>query len=293
MPTPFFCLAALALQDAEVAPAHFVGARPPRDAVHLQPDEPARVGFVNLVVGQVGDLDAVHPGLDARPLGQDAVLVPAAVLKDGVVRSGLVRFGGKPAEAGGLAVDVARVARPGHDLDLRPPHAALFRLTLQPFGLEGTDLAAAVERVVHFDLEEELEVAELAVGAEEGVGTALGGAPHNRAVLHGVGGGAVQLRPPVQGPPVEEADGGGGGRCGQEQGANHAVGIPGVKDFNCLRIAPLRSACRHLFRVLKVNSATSTGGTCTSPSAKGTLPLRQRPRRVLFPHGDGQGWIED
>lgn len=237
MPTPFFCLAALALQDAEVAPAHFVGARPPRDAVHLQPDEPARVGFVNLLVRQVGDLDAVHPSLDARPLRQDAVHVPAAILEDDVVGVGLVRLGGKPAEAGGLAVDVARVARPGHDLDLRPPHAALLRLALQPFGLEGADLAAAVERVVHLDLKEELKVAELAVGAEEGVGTALGGAPDNRAVFHGVGGGSVQLRPPVQGSPVEEADGGGGGRCGQEQGANHAVGIPAGRVYR-----PLRSA---------------------------------------------------
>lgn len=95
----------LQLLNLDVFPGGGEGALVFADAVDLKPEVAFGVGLVDLFVAEVGDEFPVDPSLDVGAFGNDAEVVPLAVLEV-LVRDELV-FWGEPSTTGGFAVDVA------------------------------------------------------------------------------------------------------------------------------------------------------------------------------------------
>ena len=168
--------------------------------------------LVDLFMGEVGHLRAIDEGLDVGALGDDAEVIPLAILHEAVLVDGRVlrrRLRGEPAEAGGFAVDVAGLAGRGFDLALGSVDATglvVFAFTHVCLADEGADLDAGVQAVVVLDVELEFKVAVFFVRAEKGVGAAFGVFTDNGAVLNAVGGDATLDAPAVEVRSVEEVD---------------------------------------------------------------------------------------
>jgi len=148
----------LQFPDFDVSPSDFEGAGAFFDAVYLEADKAFGVGFEFFFVGQVGDLSAVDPGLDAWSFGEDTTGVPLAFFE---VFVGLeFVFGGHPSTCG-FSVDV-----PGFAAAFNFNLGAVYATCGATSGL-GADLDSGVQTVVDFDSENEFEIAIKFVGAEE------------------------------------------------------------------------------------------------------------------------------
>lgn len=167
----------LELLDLDVFPGGGEGALLFADAVDLEADVALGVGFEDLFVREVGDGLAIDPGFDVHAVGDNAEMVPLAVLHD-FMRDKFV-LGGEPAATGGFAVDVAGLGAlgpAGFDLALGSEDATTVGIFVDVFE-EGADHDAGVELVVDLNVELEFEVVVLGVGGEEAVWAPfLGGA---------------------------------------------------------------------------------------------------------------------
>ena len=93
------------LLDLDVFPGGSEGPLVLADAVDLEAEVTLGVGLVDLFVAEVGDEFTVDPSLDVGAFGNDAEVVPLAVLEV-LVRDEFFLWG-EPSTTGGFAVDVA------------------------------------------------------------------------------------------------------------------------------------------------------------------------------------------
>ncbi len=182
--------------DAEGAPADgLAGWGVLADGVDLEGDD----AWVDEVVDEVGDLGAVEEGAYVVAGADDAAGVPLVgavewlgfgVELDGVepAAAGFVEDAAAPAAGGGFHFELVAVDAPVLDVGVA----------------DAAELDAAVDAFVEGVLEFEDEVLVLAVGGEEGVWGVVDGASDDGAVFDGVGGGAVEDGPAVEGLAVEE-----------------------------------------------------------------------------------------
>ena len=196
----------LQFSQPDVAPGDFVRPHSLADAVYLQANEAGRMIFVDLFVSQVFDCLAVDPSLNPRPFGDDAELVPFAVLEVLVWLESL--FCGQPTELGGLAIDVARFGTfrtASFDLDLRAVDATELLVAFGSLSLRANlDSRVQLVGVLHFEFQ--FEVGVVSRRAEERIRATFVCLAHNRAVLDAIRRGAVLLNPTGQRLTVEEFD---------------------------------------------------------------------------------------
>ena len=194
----------LQLLDLDVFPGGGEGALLFADAVDLKADVAFGVGFEDLFIREVGDGLAVDPGFDVHAVGDDAEVVPLAVLHE-LVRDEFV-FGSEPAAAGGFAVDVAgfgAFGSAGFDFTLGSVDAAAV-FVLVDILEERADHDSGVELVVDLDVEFDFKVVVLGIGGEEAVGAPFLGGADDGVAFDGVFGVAAFDGPAVEVFAVEE-----------------------------------------------------------------------------------------
>lgn len=155
--------------------------------MNLKADVAFGVGFVDFLIGEIGDEGAVDPSFDIRSLGDDAEVVPLAVFEV-LVRDELF-FWGEPASAGGFAVDVTcfgSFGAAGFAFHLGAEEASA-EFAFLGVAEMGADLATGVEFVVDLGVELDFEVSVLLVGDEEGIWATFCGGADDDAVFDLVG----------------------------------------------------------------------------------------------------------
>src|SRR5687768_8888653 len=145
------------------------------EAVDLQADESPGVSLVYLLVRQILNLPAIHPGLDARPSGDDAQRIPA-VVHEVWVPFGDFGWGREPVCSHSFSVQ-----QPGcwlslveaSDFNLRPVHPSGRNLEASARSLHRPDLRSDLDSGVRDSIDRgfelQLEVVELEERAQEGV----------------------------------------------------------------------------------------------------------------------------